>query len=184
MVKAEKKGKNITGLLIVIAILVIAIASGWYFLSGFGRNSAPESGQEIPKVLAEDFSLNDLNGNPFKLSDFRGKVVLIDFMATWCGPCRLQMPHYGTILEEYGDEIEMMSIGIGPESEEALTAFAQGFPYATWIWAKDTANLGWIYQVTRIPKTVIIDQNGYIAFTHTGVISASTLITEIDTLLN
>ncbi len=94
------------------------------------------------------------------------------------------MPHYGAIWEKYGDAIVLMSIDIDPrESEETLSAFAQEFPYATWIWARDTANLGQAYQVTAIPKTVIIDQDGYIRFTHTGVTPASAFIQEIDQLL-
>ena len=69
-------------------------------------------------------------------------------------------------------------------SAETLRSFAQGFPYATWIWARDTANLGQVYQVAGIPKTVIIDQDGHIRFTHTVVTYASTFIEEIDQLLD
>jgi len=96
------------------------------------------------------------------------------------------MPHLKVIWENetYGGKIVLMSIGIDPtESEEILRAFAQGFPYATWIWARDTANLGQFYHVTAIPKTVIIDQDGYIRFTHTGVTTALTFIQEINQLL-
>jgi len=139
---------------------------------------------EHPGVLATDFSLIDLDGNPFKLSDYKGNVIVIDFMATWCGPCRMEMPHYGTIWENYDQLIVIMSIDIDPtESEQTLRDFSNNYPYATWIWARDTSNLLQSYQITAIPTTVIIDQDGYIRFTHVGVESATTFIQEIDQLL-
>jgi len=162
--------------LIVLGIIIVAIAGSWYLQQSRGTGT-----------LAPDFSLTDLNGDAFRLSDFKGKVVVIDFMATWCGPCRQQLPHLKVIWEkeDYGDKIVLMSIDIDPtESAETLRSFAQGFPYATWIWARDTANLGQAYQVAGIPKTVIIDQDGHIRFTHTGVTYASTFIEEIDQLLD
>ena len=118
------------------------------------------------------------------MSDYKGRVVVIDFMATWCGPCRVEMPHYGTIWEKYGETIVILSIDIDPnETEQTLRSFSQEYPYATWIWAIDTFNLGQPYQVTAIPTTVIIDQDGYIRFTHIGVTPAATFIQEIDQLL-
>lgn len=136
--------------------------------------------------LAPDFSLTDLEGNPFQLSDFRGKVTVIDFMATWCNPCRREMPHYQTIWEKYGrDEVILLSIDVDTrESEETLRAFIQEFPYASWIWARDTANLLEVYQVMSIPKTVIIDQEGYLVREYIGVTDASTFIEIIDQLLS
>jgi thiol-disulfide isomerase/thioredoxin len=185
----KQRRKAILKLLIVFVVIVAAIAGSWYLLQLKSQGEAspevtPEAGREPSRPLAPDFSLTDLGGNAFRLSDFRGKVVVIDFMATWCGPCRMQMPHLKVVWEKYGGEIVLMSIDIDPrESEEVLGAFAKEFPYATWIWARDTANLGQVYEVSAIPKTVIIDQDGYIRFTHTGVTDASTLIQEIEQLL-
>ena len=77
-----------------------------------------------------------------------------------------------------------MSIDVDPtESAEALEAFAQNFPYATWIWGRDTVNVGQAYQVVYIPKVVIVDQDGYIRFSHTGVTHASTFLEQVDQLL-
>jgi len=165
--------------LIVLGIIIVAISGGWYLLQ-------PKS-QENEGKMASDFSLTDSDGNTFRLSDFRGKVVVINFMATWCGYCRQEMPHLKVIWEKenYSDKIVLMSIDVDPtESAETLRSFAQGFPYATWIWARDTANIGQAYQVAGIPKTVIIDRDGYIRFTHAGVTYASTFIEEIDQLLD
>jgi cytochrome c biogenesis protein CcmG/thiol:disulfide interchange protein DsbE len=159
-------------LFLLFFFITITIASVWYVM-----RSTPN--------LASDFSLTDLNGNPFSLSDFKGKIVIIDFMATWCSPCRLQMPHYEVVWEEYQNRIVILSIDIDVrESEDTLRIFTQDYPFATWIWARDTANLGETYKVIWIPTTVIIDQEGSIRFTRVGVTSSSTLIQEIEELLN
>ncbi|UCE28977.1 MAG: TlpA family protein disulfide reductase [Candidatus Bathyarchaeota archaeon] len=185
-------------LLMVLGIVIVAVVSGLYLFepSGEGRPievftisdlspiTPPVDGH--PGTFAQNFSLTHPNGTSSWLSDFRGKVVIIDFMAVRCPPCKLQLPQLRVIWEEddYSDRIVLMSIDVDPtESVETLGTFAQGFPYATWIWAKDTVNLGRAYQVVYIPKVVIIDRDGYVRFSHIGVTYASTFIEEIDQLL-
>ncbi len=134
--------------------------------------------------MAPDFTLADVKGNVVPLSDFRGKVVLLNFMATWCPACRSEMPVLGQAWAKYKNSIVLISIDIDPtESNDALRNFAATFHYATWIWARDTANLAKAYGVNAPPKTVIIDKDGYISFVHTGVVSEQTLNSEIEQLL-
>lgn len=165
-------------LLIVPAIAVLAIGVSWCLLQ-------PKS-QGNEGVLAPDFSLLNLEGNSFRLSDFRGNVVVLDFMTTWCGGCRDEIPHLRDVWEkeEYKNRIVLVSIDIdSTESAENLRSFVQDFEYATWIWARDTANLAQAYEVVYVPKTIIIDTDGYIRFTHDTLTDASVLIGEIDELL-
>jgi len=179
-------------LLIVLgAVATATLVIGWYSLQqGLLQQmgGAPTGGLAL-ETLAPDFTLTDLDGNIIRLDDFRGKVVLIDFMATWCGPCRQQMPHLKAVWEkeEYKGKVVIISIDVDPRVPvEDLKSYCQGYPYATWIWAKDTAEQGVAtsYGVRAIPTIVIIDQEGYVRFVHVGVTDASTLIREIDSLLS
>lgn len=187
-----KKPRNRTIWWSVLVIMIVAILAGSIFLFlQAGLNERPpnedtsrEDDPNQPTNLAPDFSIPDLGGTLFHLADVRGRVVVIDFMATWCGPCRVAMPHLGAIWEQYGDTIVVISIDIDPvESEETLQRYVNEFPYATWIWAKDTANLAQSYQISAIPTTVIIDPAGAIRFRHIGVVDATTLSREIAQLL-
>jgi len=159
--------------LILLASISILTLSYWYPLQ-LKNSSVP---------VASDFLLSDLDGSTLCLSDFRGKIVLIDFMATRCNQCKKQMPNLAAVWEVYEDKIILISIDVDPrESENILRNFTQRFPYARWFWAKDTANLIVKYDVTAIPKMVIIDQKGYIRYSHIGVTTASELIEEIKQL--
>lgn len=169
--------------LILIASIIATIASWFTLYSLLSRVITPE--RDTLGTLAPEFSLNDLNGNTFKLSDFKGKIVILDFMATWCGPCKMQIPHLNFVKERYGDLVILVSISVDPnhDSEETLREFLNKYPYASWIWVRDTANLRRAYGVTAIPTLVIIDREGYIRFRHVGLTSSSTLIREINKML-
>ncbi|MBS7640487.1 MAG: TlpA disulfide reductase family protein [Candidatus Bathyarchaeia archaeon] len=169
--------------LILIASVIAAIVSWFTLYSLLSRAIILE--KDLSGILAPEFSLYDLNGNTLKLSDFKGKIVILDFMATWCGPCRMQIPHLNFVREKYGDSVILISISIDPnhDSEGILKEFLNEYPYANWIWARDTANLRGVYGVTAIPTLVIIDREGYIRFRHVGLTPSSTLIQEIDKIL-
>ena len=78
--------------------------------------------------VAQDFSLTDLKGNVFHLSDFRGKIVVIEFMATWCSYCRQQIVYYEKVWEEYTGKVILIIIDIDArESEDTLRKFASQF---------------------------------------------------------
>ena len=167
-----KKTRYMTYSLIFSCAIIIVF--GWYLFETM----------ENVRGRAPDFFLTDLENNAFYLSDFRGKVVLLEFMATWCGSCKFQMQDYKVVHEKYGEKLILISIDVDPaESRETLIDFVQEFPYATWIWALDTSNLLEAYKVIEIPKTVIVDQNGYIKFSHAGPTDSSVLIKEIDQLI-
>ena len=136
-----------------------------------------------PANMAPDFTLQDLDGNSFMLSDFRGEIVIIDFMATWCGSCEQEIPHLETIWDE--NQVVIISIDADPshDTEEKLRDFKDNYD-APWIWAMDTVDVSGMYKVRVIPTMVIVDQNGYIWTKYVGLTNSETINLEIEQLLS
>ena len=140
----------------------------------------------IGKEKAPNFTLVDTNGEQFSLSDHLGKVVLLDFFATWCGPCISEIDHLKSLYNEYSpDRVIILSISVDPNSDtiQILQSFAQQNGI-TWTVARDTANVASKYGVSPIPHLVIVDVEGYKRHDHIGLTGEATLRSEIDFLLS
>lgn len=129
-----------------------------------GTNGKPEVGS-----LAPDFVLNDTNGNPVKLSDYRGKVVMIDFWASWCNICVKAIPEVKEIYDKYSDkDFEIISVSVDHNEEEwkqALTAYSMNWVHVFDEKAPSKNNVSSIkYKVSGIPTVVIIDKDGIIRY--------------------
>ena len=138
--------------------------------------------EEETKKKAADFSLSDIYNSNFTLSTYHGKVVLINFMATWCEPCKDEMPVLVTAYEKHGNDLIMISIDFDTtESQEDLQEFKEKYN-ADWIFAfnnvsEDVADK---YDILGIPTTFIIDIEGYISYTYYGPVKEKELLGEIE----
>lgn len=116
----------------------------------------------MPGVEAPDFEIQLTNGETFKLSDQRGKVVLLNIWATWCGPCVAEMPDIDRLAKDYEDDLVVIGVNCG-EPEQTVVDFVEknGYEY---LFAADPDYLisGMLYPTQAIPYTVIIDSNGVI----------------------
>jgi peroxiredoxin len=136
------------------------------------------SSQIVHGSLAPDFTLTDIDGNTFSLSDFRGKVVILDFFATWCGKCRTEMSHLKTVNNELGSMIAIISLNVEVWiSDETLRQFREDFGI-TWTVAKDTINVREMYGVIRTLELFIIDKEGSIQNHHAGVVVDASVLSE------
>jgi peroxiredoxin len=113
---------------------------------------------------APDFRLRDLDGKEVQLATLRGKVVLLDFWATWCGPCRASMPRVNDLFQKFrGQDVVVMGIDDG-EDEQAVGNFIRrnGYQYPVLLAPRDSPVIG-NYSVRGRPTLVLIDKNGLVA---------------------
>jgi len=134
------------------------------FLVLFFLNSLNVLSQSLDSLLAPNFSLRDTSGNIVSLSDFKGKVVYIDFWASWCGPCLKEIPHSKKLIQEFKDNSTIVFLGVsidGNEEKWKNTVQAKNIPGIQLI-SKDGKESSILknYNVKSIPRFVIIDKSG------------------------
>lgn len=125
------------------------------------------------RSLAPDFEARDLSGKVIKLSDFRGKVVVVDFWATWCGPCVRGMPVSAAVTKEFGDRVVFLPVDVDDrESADKVKSFAEKKGWAFPLYLGGRA-VGQKYGVSGIPHTVIVAADGTVTAKHVGFSSES-----------
>jgi thiol-disulfide isomerase/thioredoxin len=122
---------------------------------------------------AEDFKLKDPSGKKVELKSLRGKVVMLDFWATWCLPCRDEMPHLEKLYREFKDK-GLVVVGINVEDAKTARAFMKQFGY-TFLTLIDDGNVSVIYRVEGIPTVFVIDKDGKITDHYVGAQSEEEL---------
>ncbi len=149
----------------------------------FRHNSHPPSPATARYLPAPDFSLPTLDGRDLRLSSYRGKVVLLDFWATWCDPCREEIPHLIELQKRYADG-GLQVIGVSmDDSPDPVRPFYQEF-HMNYPVVMGTAKTGALFGgVMGLPITFLIGRDGKIRAKHIGATGASVLEKEIQSLL-
>ncbi|MFQ6128009.1 MAG: TlpA family protein disulfide reductase [Thermoplasmata archaeon] len=146
---------------------VAKLASIFLFLSLLVFETVP-----TPQALkkAPDFTLTDIGGNEFSLSDFEGKAVILDFMATLCSPCLAEMGHLVELRGKYSEEqLQIISMDIDRyETCGDLRSLAENCG-ADWIFAIDASGVAELYDIGAIPTLVVVDPEGYTQYQGTGL---------------
>ncbi len=150
------------------------------------QDTGAGSETEAALVPAPDFTCYDLEGNAHKLSDFRGKPVILNFWASWCGPCKMEMPDLDKAWQAYGDQIHFLLVDLTDGSQETVEKASsyiaeQGYSFPVYY---DLDMEGaYAYSVTGIPVTYFIDSEGNFVASYTSAMSAGILQQGIDLLL-
>ena len=163
-------------------LFVILLAA--LLLCGCGANGQQET--QPPANTAPDFTFYDLEGNTHTLAEFAGKPVILNFWASWCGPCKSEMPDIEEAYKTYGEQIHFILVNLTDgQSETVETAHGyvagQGYTFPVY-YDVDLAGAE-AYKVSSIPITYFIDAKGNIVAYASGMMSASRLQSGIDLLL-
>jgi thiol-disulfide isomerase/thioredoxin len=174
-----------TSKLLIGALLAVGLVVGLYFLNRYWIAPAvrAQSKNDGEHVMAPAFSLTDINGSPLKLSDYQGKVVMLDFWATWCGPCRIEVPGFIELQKRYASQ-GFTIIGISmddsaPPVVEFYKQFQMNYPVAI-----GNDRLGDLYGgMQGLPTTFMIGRDGRIYAKHVGATDPEVFEAEIKQLL-
>ncbi len=158
----------------VPGLLLALVAAGLIFSSGE---------KVITKNPAPDFSLQLLDGGTFKLSAYKGTPVMINFFASWCHPCRKEIPSLVAIRTEYKPKgVHFLAIAID-DTEKDVNALVAKLGFTFPIGLDITGKIKDDYGVYGLPTTFFIDKKGFISYSHAGSATKELLRHELDKLL-
>ncbi len=143
-------------LLAVICVLIIRDA----------MRSGPGEGIAVG-LRAPGFHLQDLEGREVSLEQFKGKIVMLDFWATWCGPCRLTMPVLEELQREHPNEFTLLAVNLG-EDRDLVIPYVKRRNIQARVLLDSDGTVGAAYQSSQIPMQVLIDQSGIIRHIQQG----------------
>ena len=129
--------------------------------------------------IAPDFLLLDMEGNEVTLASFFGKPIILNFWASWCGPCKMEMPEIQKFYEQYGEEIHFLLVSVD-ESLDTAKTFISDSGYTFPVYFDTTSMGGYLYGASSIPLTYFIDAQGNLAAYYIGAMSESILQQGVD----
>ena len=178
-------------ILIILALVLAAVIAGAAVLyNTLGASLSPDQlaaqsteETEAPPVQAPDFTVYDIDGNEVKLSDFIGKPTVVNFWASWCGPCQMEMPDFEEKFLELDGEVNFLMVNMTDGARETVEIAAdfiaqQGYTFPVFY---DTASsAAMTYGVYSLPTTYFIDAEGHAIAQATGAIDGETLQRGLD----
>lgn len=207
-------GKKIALILLILSLVGILIVAGILYrdlgtglapdrLAGPTQTATSPSGTQPPETTAEgtqppettapqlqlapDFTVFDADGNPHKLSDFFGKPIVLNFWASWCGPCKSEMPDFDAAYQTYGEGIHFLMVNLTDGSRETVQTASdfiaqQGYTFPVYFDTNYSAAMA--YGTSAIPVTFFIDADGFPVAYGQGALNAEVLQKGIDMILN
>ena len=151
-----------------------------------GEGSTDTSTDETAPFTAPDFTVYDREGNTVRLSDFHGKPVVLNFWASWCGPCKMEMPDFEEIYKEYGEDIHFVMVNLTDGAQETMktaTTFLDNSGYTFPVYYDKDTDAAYTYQVYGIPVTYFINAEGHLIAQGNSALDADTIKRGIEMIL-
>ncbi len=179
---------RILKLLIWILAFAVILTGAWVLynqLSPQVEIADPLETVEQEAQAAADFTVYDGEGNPVKLSDFSGKPVILNFWASWCGPCVAEMPVLQQAFETYGQDIQFLMVNATGwrETVDSAKEFLAEQEYTFPVYFDTDGEAAAAYGINAIPVTYFIDPQGNLAGSYLGSLTEQTLQQQIERLL-
>ena len=165
---------SVVGLVVLIALAVFAYGQ----FSNSVDNGPLESPQKTPSKAASDFTVTDSQGNSVKLSDSFGKPIVVNFWASWCGPCQNEMPEFNKVYAEFKDSVVFLMVDLVDGQQETTAsgkAFVNKKGYTFPLYFDTLGEASKTYKISSIPQTYFIDKDGLIVKSFIGGLNEKTL---------
>ncbi|MGE5223818.1 MAG: TlpA family protein disulfide reductase [Omnitrophica WOR_2 bacterium] len=159
-----------------LGVLILSMPAGFWPSFGRGQDQAggPSGFSFTAGSAAPDFELKALTGNSIHLSDLKGHPVILNFWATWCVPCRQEMPLFESRYEKYPDQFQVLAINFN-EPDSDVQAYVNDLGLTFPVLLDPGGNIQKLYRIRGYPTTYIIDVDGNIRAEHIGAVDASQL---------
>lgn len=193
---ANKKTSSKSIIIIGIILIVVLVVAGVLYSklsSGAEISDEPVDDGKI-LMMSEDFVVTDSNGVEVNFKDYYGKPIILNFWASWCGPCKSEMPTFEEMYKQYGDKINFLMVNVTDGVRETVDTSSNyvadsGYTFPVYYDYK-TANDLKVYQsavieygIWAMPTTYFINEDGYIENSYQGAIDDKTLKSEIEKIL-
>ncbi|MDU5111358.1 MAG: TlpA disulfide reductase family protein [Clostridium sp.] len=173
-------------LTLVLAVLILVVKFGYGYLTG-QYLGVEDSNIKQELKEAKDFEVYDEEGNIVKLSDYKDKKpVVINIWASWCGPCKAEMPYFEDAINKYGDKVEFLMINLTDgqrETKEKALKFLKDNNLEMDILYDLDYSAANAYNIRGIPRTIFIDKGGNIIYDREGALNDEILESNIKKLI-
>ena len=197
-----------TWIILLVLVLVLLLVGAYFLYNRLGQDLAPdqlatqppvqetEAPADVPTepaqtptepanepVIAPDFTVYDADGNPVNLYDYAGKPIVLNFWASWCGPCQMEMPDFHEKYLELGEDVQFLMINMTDGSRETVESASdfiaqQGYTFP--VFYDTTTEAAMTYGAYSLPTTFFISAEGHAIARATGAIDGETLQRGID----
>ncbi len=190
----SQKAKTLVGIFIFAVLITAAYFAYTYIAANYKPEAETQSNEtasgqtddeNVETNTAPDFTVIDADSNEVKLSDFFGKPIVLNFWASWCPPCKSEMPHFNEVYNDVKDDVTFIMVDLVDGQRETIKKgqdFIDGAGYTFPVYFDTEQQAAYTYGISSIPTTLFIDKNGNIVKGYTGAIDKETLISNIDAI--